>query len=67
MVLTISVTIGENTMTYWSCFYHIVWATYRRQELILPQYESMIVAKIREKSISLDCIVKVSSCFIFNR
>lgn len=44
-------------MSYWICFYHIVWATYRRQPTILPEYESMITDKIIEKSLSLKCPV----------
>jgi len=40
-------------MPYWSCYFHIVWATKYRQSIITPQMETFIFAAINQKSSEL--------------
>ena len=42
-------------MSYWSCFYHIVWATKYRQAIITRTIQPTIYDAIRQKSGQLDC------------
>ena len=42
-------------MAYWSCFYHIVWATKYRQESIIPAIQPTIYDAITQKSNQLKC------------
>ena len=44
-------------MPYWSCFYHIVWATKYRQEIITPSMKPIIYDAITQKSGQLHCIL----------
>ena len=44
-------------MPYWSCFYHIVWATKYRQEIITPSMKPTIYDAITQKSDQLHCIL----------
>lgn len=44
-------------MPYWSCFYHIVWATKYRQEIITRAMQPMIYDALRQKSEQLHCII----------
>jgi putative transposase len=40
-------------MAFWTCYYHVVWATKYRQPVILPMYEPIIQTAIQEKSAEL--------------
>lgn len=40
-------------MPYWQTFYHIVWATKRREALVTPDVEAMVYGFIRSKAIGL--------------
>ncbi len=42
-------------MAFWRCYYHIVWATKRRQPLITPDIERVIIQTAMEKSQSMGC------------
>lgn len=42
-------------MPFWENYFHVVWATYRRIPMILPEHESFIASNIHEKSSSLNC------------
>ena len=44
-------------MPYWSCFYHVVWATKYRHESILPAMQPIIYEAIAQKSNQLKCSV----------
>jgi putative transposase len=44
-------------MPYSQLFYHIVWATKRREPLITPDVEPMIYGFLRSKAIGLEAIV----------
>ena len=44
-------------MTFWPCFYHIVWSVKSREKLITPQAEKIIFESIQEKSHELECPV----------
>lgn len=44
-------------MPYWSCFYHVVWATKYRQEIITEPMKPVIYDAIKQKSEQLHCIV----------
>jgi putative transposase len=41
-------------MTYWSLYYHVVWATKRRSALVLPEFESEIHSLIASKATGLE-------------
>lgn len=43
-------------MPYWRLFYHIVWGTKNREELISPLWESDLYGYIWGKSTALECI-----------
>lgn len=42
-------------MPFWENYFHVVWATYRRALMILPEHESFIASKFRQKSTDLNC------------
>lgn len=42
-------------MTFWRCYYHIVWATKHREPLITPQSEQVIFEAVHAKSAELEC------------
>ena len=42
-------------MSYWSCFYHVVWATKYRQETITRSIQPTIYDAIAQKSTQLGC------------
>jgi putative transposase len=46
----------ENTMPYWRLFYHVVWATKKRLDLIDPAWEKDLHGYLRGKATALECI-----------
>ncbi|RMF81554.1 MAG: IS200/IS605 family transposase [Chloroflexi bacterium] len=44
----------RNCMTFWRCYYHLVWATKNRAPLISPQIETVVIHAIKEKSVKLE-------------
>jgi putative transposase len=44
-------------MPYYRCFYHIVWATKHRRPIITNVCEPILVAALKQKAVSLDCVV----------
>lgn len=42
-------------MPFWENYFHVVWATYRRTPMILPEHEAFITSNIRQKSADLKC------------
>lgn len=40
-------------MPYWVCYYHVVWATKGRAELITPQNERFVLEAIEQQSVKL--------------
>lgn len=42
-------------MPLWKCYYHMVWATERREPVITPEIERVIVETIKRKSEALGC------------
>ncbi len=44
-------------MPYWQLYYHLVWATYKRVPLILPDLKGELFAYLRGKAVSLGCYV----------
>lgn len=40
-------------MPFWKCYYHISWATKHRQPVIVPAWEPIIFAAIKEKAAEL--------------
>lgn len=42
-------------MTFWQCYYHIVWATKNRAPLITASLEPILFHTIRHKSTELGC------------
>ncbi|MBZ0302231.1 MAG: IS200/IS605 family transposase [Anaerolineae bacterium] len=44
-------------MSFWRCYYHIVWATKDRQPLLSPEIERVVIQAATEKSHSLKCSI----------
>ncbi len=44
-------------MPYWKLYYHFIWATKRRESLILAEFEADLHSIIAKKGIDLGCIV----------
>lgn len=44
-------------MPFWKCYYHVVWKTKYREACIIPAYEAVIQAAIRDKSMEYDCVI----------
>lgn len=42
-------------MSFWQCYYHIIWATKNREHLIKPNYEASLFACIADKTARLNC------------
>ncbi len=42
-------------MPFWNCYYHIIWTTKNREPAIIPAYEQVIFAAIKQKSTELGC------------
>ncbi|MEA3349444.1 MAG: IS200/IS605 family transposase [Chloroflexota bacterium] len=50
-------------MPYWQLFYHIVWATKKREPVLVPEVESIIHNYLRTKAIGLGATVfAVNGC-----
>ena len=47
---------GENHMSYWRLYYHVVWSTKDRQPLIEPAWEKDLYGYLWGKATALDCI-----------
>lgn len=43
-------------MPFWDMYYHLVWATFKRQHLITPVVEDTLFGLIRQKSLELHAI-----------
>ena len=41
-------------MTFWKCYYHVVWTTKNRSGLITPQIETVVFDTIKAKSLALE-------------
>jgi REP element-mobilizing transposase RayT len=41
-------------MTFWRCFYHVIWTTRQRQPLITPRMETLILDVVYAKSAELN-------------
>lgn len=46
-------------MSFWRCYYHVVWTTKERQPLITSEIERVIIQAATEKSLSLACPIQV--------
>ncbi len=44
-------------MSFWHCYYHFIWTTYRRTPLLESAVESLVHAWIRDKSAALEAEV----------
>ncbi len=44
-------------MPFWRAYYHIVWSTKNREDLITPEYEPMLFAYIMRKAAELDSYI----------
>lgn len=44
-------------MPYWQLFYHLVWATKRRQPLLTAEVEPIIYKQLRTKAYALEAII----------
>lgn len=44
-------------MPYWQLYYHLVWATKRRQPLLTPAVEPIVYRYLREKSAEFDATI----------
>ena len=42
-------------MSFWQCYYHVIWATKNRQPLIKPNYETALFSIIANKTARLKC------------
>lgn len=42
-------------MTFWRCYYHVIWATKNRQPIMTPKIEAIVMNVIRNKSRELEC------------
>jgi putative transposase len=45
-------------MSFWRCYYHIIWATKERRPLISPEIERVITEAAMQKSQSLACPIQ---------
>ena len=45
-------------MSFWRCYYHVVWATKERLPLITPEIEHVIIQAATEKSQALTCPIQ---------
>ena len=45
-------------MSFWRCYYHVVWATKDRDPIITPKIEKIIIQAATEKSQELDCTIQ---------
>jgi len=46
-----------DVMTFWRCYYHVIWATSHRAPLISSPIEALIINAVRHKSDELGCTV----------
>lgn len=44
-------------MSYWRCYYHLVWATSHRAPLISPAVEAQLYPSIQRKARALKCVI----------
>jgi len=44
-------------MSFWKCYYHIIWATKNRQPIITPAMETILFAAAHSKSEELRCSI----------
>src|SRR5690242_8798465 len=42
-------------MPFWKCYFHTIWATYRREPIITSPIEAIIWDTIRRKSAAMEC------------
>ena len=44
-------------MSFWRLYYHLIWATYQREPLLMDDVERQAYGAILNKAKDLDCIV----------
>jgi REP-associated tyrosine transposase len=44
-------------MPFWKCYFHAVWATHKRETVILPALEAVIFEAIQSKSAEMECTI----------
>jgi putative transposase len=42
-------------VSFWQCYYHVIWTTKNRQPMIQPHYETALFSVIADKTQRLEC------------
>ncbi|MBI5670282.1 MAG: IS200/IS605 family transposase [Chloroflexi bacterium] len=45
----------KHLMSFWRCYFHVIWTTYRREPVITSQMEKVIFESVRRKSTDMAC------------
>jgi putative transposase len=48
-------------MPYWECYYHLIWATYRRESIINAALETTLYGAIKDKAHLLNCTIMAAN------